>query len=176
MTTVDGSIFEGLFLRVLKPEGTFKSQLRNAGFDADRPEARYPEEVFGRAVAITTAHAFSDEDVGMAHRRIGYALIEGYFVTILGRVTGGLMPVLGVGGTLKRVGQLWKVPQPGMQIAAEPDGANQWLVKFKDRVMTADLVAGILEAALRRADPTVMVEVVDRRLGAGTVRVQAQRH
>lgn len=171
MSTVDGSIFEGLFIRVLKPQGTFKSQLRGAGFDADRPEARYPEEVFGRALTIATVHAFADEHVAIAHRRIGHALIEGYFVTILGRVTGGLLPVLGVGGTLKRVGPLWKVPQPGMEITAEAQGKGQWLVKFRDRVMTADLVAGILEAALRRADASVNADVIERRLGAGVVRV-----
>ncbi|MDP2274539.1 MAG: DUF2378 family protein [Archangium sp.] len=172
MSTVDGSIFEGLFLRVLKPEGAFKSQLRGAGFDVDRPQGRYPEDVFGRALTVTTAYAFGREDITMAHRRIGHALIEGYFMTILGKMTGGLIPVLGLGGTLKKVAQLWKVPQPGMEISAAAEGRGQWVVHFRDRVMTADLVAGILEAALRRADPLVQVEVVARRLGAGVVRVK----
>lgn len=172
MSTVDGSIFEGLFLRVLKPQGAFKEQLRQAGFDADRPEAKYHEAVFGRALSITTAHVFPQEEVTTAHRRIGHALIEGYFVTILGRVTAGLMPVLGVGGTLRRVSQLWKVPQPDMQISAEPRGPGQWVVSFRDQVMTADLVAGILEAALRRADPSVQAEVVERRFGAGILTVK----
>lgn len=176
MATVDGSIFEGLFLRVLKPQGAFKSQLKAAGFDADRPEPRYPEEVWGRALDVTRAHAFAHEDAAAAHRHIGHAMIEGYFDTILGRVTGGLMPVLGVGGTLKRLAKLWKVPQPGMEIIAEAEGPGRWRVAFHDRVMTADLVAGILEAALRRADGTVNVEVVERVFGAGVVRVKTEKH
>lgn len=176
MNTVDGSIFEGLFLKVLKPQGAFKERLRTAGFDVDRLEARYPEEVWGRALDITTAHAFGQEETTTAHRRIGHAMIEGYFSTILGRLTGGLMPVLGVDRTLRRVGQLWKVPQPGMEILAEAEGAGRWRVAFHDKVMTADLVAGILEAALRRADETVRVEVVERVMGAGVVRVKTEVH
>jgi uncharacterized protein (TIGR02265 family) len=169
--TVDGSIFEGLFVRVLKPQGDFKARLRQAGFDADRLEPRYPEEVWGRALVITTAHAFGQDEVATAHRRIGHAMIEGYFTTILGRVTGALMPVLGVDRTLQRVAQLWKVPQPAMEIVAEPEGGGRWRVRFRDAVMTADLVAGILEAALRRAEAGVSVEVVERGEGAGVVRV-----
>lgn len=171
MSTIDGSIFEGLFLRVLKPEGDFRSQLRSAGFDADKPEPCYPEEVLGRALTVTTAHAFAGDDVATAHRRIGNALIEGYFVTVLGRVSKGLLPVLGVGGTLWRLARLWKVPQPGMRITSEEEGPGQWLVRFHDRVMNADVVAGILETALQRADPAVRVEVVERGFGAGIVRV-----
>lgn len=172
MLTVDGSMFEGLFIRVLKPEGAFKTQLRLAGFDVDRLEPRYNEEVFGRALHIATEQAFGDDDVATAHRRLGRALIEGYFGTILGRVTGTLIPLLGVGGTLRRIAQIWQVPQPGMAISAEVENRGRWLVRFRDRVMSADLVAGILGAALQRADPTVRVEVVERRVGAGVVRVR----
>lgn len=171
MATVDGSLFEGLFERVLRPTGDFKRQLKRAGYDLDHPEARYPEEVFGRALELTTAHVFHDQERSTAHRLIGHALIDGYLSTILGRMTAGLIPVLGVDGTLKRVGQLWHVPQPAMEISAETEREHHWRVSFHDKVMTTDLVAGILEGALRRADKSTRVEVVSRFLGAGVVRV-----
>lgn len=174
MGTIDGSVLEGLYLRVLKPEGEFKAQLRAAGFDADRPEARYPEEVFARTLKIAAAQSFGREDPLMAYRRLGHALIEGYFVTILGRVTAAMLPVLGVAGALKRIGRLWTVPQPGMVISAKPEEAGRWTITFSNESMTADLVAGIVEAALRRIDATVNAEVLERSHCAGVVLVKLE--
>lgn len=172
MLTVDGSFFEGLFNRVLKPEGAFKTKLRLAGCDVDRLEPKYEEEVFGRALRIAAEFAFPGDPIYLAHRRIGHALVEGYFETILGSVTASMIRVLGVRGTLARFAQLWHVPQPGMEISAELESPGQWLVRFKNRVMTAELVAGIVETALGRADPSARVEIVERKSGAGVLRVK----
>ncbi len=170
MNTMDGSVFEGL-ARQLKPTGAFADELKQAGFDPERLEAKYDEAVFARTIEVAARHVFPEVLLEVAHTKLGNALIDGYFETILGRVTGALMPVLGVGGALKRVQRLWTIAHHAMRITAENDGPNTWAISFSNAVMTSDLVAGILQAALSRADKRVKVHVVTRMPGGGTLRV-----
>jgi uncharacterized protein (TIGR02265 family) len=167
---IDGSVFEGLFVRVLKPTGQFKSDLRRIGFDVDRLEAKYPEEVFGKAVEVAVRYAYPELALETAHTRIGEAVLSGYFETILGRVTSALMPILGVAGVMNRLQRLWNVAQPSMQVAATLDGPATWQIVFSNRVMSADLVASILQSALQRADQRARVRVIERLPGSGSLR------
>lgn len=167
---MDGSVFEGLFVRQLKPDATFSAELAKVGFDPSRLEAKYPEEVFGRAVDVATKHAFAEVSLELAHRAMGTALIDGYFETILGRITASMMPILGVNGALKRVQQLWRVAQPSMTVAAQLNADGTWTIDFQNKVMSSDMVAGILEAALKRSDERARVHVEESRAGGGTLR------
>lgn len=168
--TMDGSVFEGLFVRELKPSGPFKEELKRLGLDVDRLQSKYPESLFRRAVDVAAAQAYPGLTVHEAHFALGERAIAGYFGTILGRVTAGLIPIIGVTGTLKRVARLWQVPQPGMRISAVEQPAA-WTISFENPAMTADLVAGITQAALRRADPAIACSVSERRPGGGQVLV-----
>ena len=167
MSTMDGSVFEGLFVRQLKPDAALRAELAKVGFDPARLEAKYPEEVFARAVDVVVSHDFAGKSLEETHRALGIALIDGYFDTILGRITGSMMPMLGVGGALKRVQQLWRVAQPSMTVAATPTSPTTWDITFENKVMRAEMVAGILEAALLRADKRARVSVVEHRPGGG---------
>lgn len=170
MSTMDGSVFEGLFVRQLKPDAKLSAELAAAGFNPARLEAKYPEEVFARAVEVFVRHEFVGQALEVAHRAMGIALVDGYFDTILGRITASMMPVLGVGGALKRVQQLWRVAQPSMVANATPAGEGQWTIEFKNKVMSADMVAGVLEAALHRADKRATLHVDERTPGGGRLR------
>ena len=170
MSTMDGSVFEGLFVRQLKPDAALRAELAKVGFDPARLEAKYPEEVFARAVEVVVQHDFAGKPLEETHRALGIATIDGYFDTILGRITASMMPLLGVSGALKRVQQLWRVAQPSMTVVATPTSPTTWDISFENKVMHAEMVAGILEASLRRADPRVKVTVVERRAGGGALR------
>ncbi len=168
---MDGSVFEGLFVRELKPTGPFKEELKRFGFDVDRLEPRYPEELFRKAIELAAPHAYPGLPVREAHFKLGERVIAGYFSTILGRVTGGLIPVIGVKRTLSRIAQLWQVPMPGMKISAveTPEG---WVVDFDNAAMSPDLVAGIIQAELKKADKTVKCVVLEHAPLSGRVSVR----
>jgi uncharacterized protein (TIGR02265 family) len=170
VSTMDGSVFEGLFVRQLKPDATLSAELAKVGFNPSRLEAKYPEEVFARAVEVAAKHSFADVPHELAHRAMGTALIDGYFETILGRITGSMMPILGVGGALKRVQQLWRVAQPSMTVAAQLNADGSWTIDFQNKVMGPDMVAGILEAALKHSDKRARLHVEERLAGGGKLR------
>lgn len=170
MSTMDGSVFEGLFVRQLKPDATLSAALTAVGFNPSRLEAKYPEEVFGRAVEAALPLAFPDVSKELAYRAMGAALIDGYFETILGRITGSMMPILGVSGTLKRVQQLWRVAQPGMTVNAMHDADGSWTIDFQNKVIGPEMVAGIIETALKRADQRVRITVEEHLPGGGKLR------
>ncbi|MFZ5438839.1 MAG: DUF2378 family protein [Myxococcota bacterium] len=171
--TMDGSVFEGLFVRELRPTGAFSEDLKRIGFDVTRLEPRYPELVFLRAVEVAARHAYPEATLHEAHFFLGSRTIAGYFSTILGRVTATMIPVLGVASTLKRVTSLWTVAQPAMRISAEraPEG---FIVSFENDALTADLVAGMLQEGLRRAERELTCAVLERRPGGGRVLVRAK--
>jgi uncharacterized protein (TIGR02265 family) len=174
MSSMDGSVLEGLFVRELKPTGAFKAALERIGIHLERLEPRYSEETFKKAIELAAEHAYPGVSREEAHFKIGERVIAGYFATILGRVTGGLIPVIGVKRTLGRVSQLWTVPQPGMRISAT-ETPSEWLVNFQNTAMTADLVAGIIQSALRRVDPGLTAKVLLRAPGSGQISVQPSR-
>lgn len=172
--SMDGSVVEGLFVRELKPTGAFKEALKRIGLDTERLDAKYSEETFKNAIDVAAAHAYPGLSVFDAHFKLGERLIAGYFSTILGRVTAGIIPVIGVKRTIGRVSQLWTVPQPGMRISST-ETPTEWLLNFQNTAMSADLVAGIVQAALRRADPKIMAKVVMRAPGSGQISVPLAR-
>ena len=113
MSSMDGSVLEGLFVRELKPAGAFKEALKRIGVEPERLEPRYSEETFRKAIDVAAEHAYPGLSLEDAHFKVGERVIAGYFATILGRVSGGLIPIIGVKRTLGRISQLWTVPQPG---------------------------------------------------------------
>ena len=168
---MDGSVMEGLFVRELKPSGPFKDALKKIGYDMDKLQPKYPEEIFRKAIEVATSHAYPTLTPHQAHLSLGERLIAGYFSTILGRVTAGIIPVIGAKRTLNRIAQLWQVPQPGMKISAA-EGPEVWVVTFQNLAMSADLVAGIIQAAIRRVDKGVVCTVLKRAPGSGQVSVR----
>ena len=169
--TMDGSVMEGLFVRELKPSGPFKDALAKIGFDMDKLQPKYTEEIFRKAIEVATSYSYPTVTQHAAHFSLGERLIAGYFSTILGRVTAGIIPVIGAKRTLSRIAQLWQVPQPGMKISAR-EGPEAWVVSFQNVAMSADLVAGIIQAAIRRVDKKLVCTVLLRAPGSGQVSVR----
>lgn len=86
---------EGLFSRKLKPAGAFRTDLKAAGFDPDRPEPRYPEDVMLRCIEVAVRHAFAGQTVEPAHAQLGAALVAGSFDLARMPLAGTLRVVIG---------------------------------------------------------------------------------
>lgn len=170
--TMDSSVFEGLFVRALKPTGAFLEDLKRVGVDPARLEPKYPEATFRAALDLACRHAYPELAQEAAWHRLGADVIAGYFTTILGRIAAGLVPAVGVEGSLKRLQFLWSAPQPAMRIQAERTGERDWKVTFENAHLPADFVAGVLEAGLSRSGTKVQARTTERRGTGGTVRVQ----
>lgn len=152
------SMFEGLFNRALHVEGALKEQLRAAGFDLDRPEARYPVEVWERCVDLACAHRFPGVPRGEAWRRMGRIFIEGYFNTLVGKIIATALPFLGPKSFVDKSPRF---------ITTGLEGADVWLEWHDVRNVTlhihgagdesGNLMAGVMEVCFERmkaAKPT----------------------
>lgn len=155
---VEWTIFEGLFKFGLKPQGQFQEDLRTAGLDLARPEPRYPIDVLERSLDVAARHAFGNLPREQAHRELGKLSGEMFFETLVGKITGVAMPLIGADRVLA---SLPKRVQAGTNegCAVKQLGERRWEVRFGART-DPDFAAGNLEAALRKCkiEPKVAVQ------------------
>ncbi len=158
-----GSLFEGLFVRALGAQGAFKSELRANGYDIDRPEPAYPAAVFNACLRVAHRHCYPDVDAASAFRALGVRFTNGFLETIVGRVVGVGLPLLGPERFLRKFPTLARMDSSPVQVTVEPAGERAMRLTFRDDPhLNPDFVAGILEGGLRvtKVEPTVNVEKV----------------
>ncbi|MFT3712612.1 MAG: DUF2378 family protein [Archangium sp.] len=88
------SLFEGLFVRALQPNGTFKERLREKGFDLSRMQPRYPIQVWIDCVDVAISEVYPQLSRSDAWAAIGDRFVEGYFQTLVGRMIATTLPFL----------------------------------------------------------------------------------
>lgn len=88
------SMFEGLYVRGLKPTGAFKEKLRAKGFDLDRQQASYPLKVWTDCLDVSSAELYPGLVREQAWEQLGRRFIEGYFDTLVGAVIRTALPFL----------------------------------------------------------------------------------
>jgi uncharacterized protein (TIGR02265 family) len=95
-------MFEGLYDKVLRPEGGFRERLKAAGYDIGAPLAAYPMQVWVDCLDVTWKEKFPHLERFAAWQAIGRLFIEGYLETLVGRLVAVALPFLTPRGFLQR--------------------------------------------------------------------------
>lgn len=143
--TTDSSVFEGLFARLLKPEGAFAVDLRAAGYDVDNPRLRYPTSVLLASLDVAARHVYPELPLHEAHHKLGQRFADRYLATILGRVTRTLILALGVDKFLMQLPKIVTLTSTGLSARAQPRGPGEFQLVFQGDFVSPDFIAGALE-------------------------------
>lgn len=157
--TAQGSMFEGLYVRVLKPTGAFREALRRAGFDADAMLPEYPMQVWVDCLDVTAQHLHPGVERFSAWRLIGRDFITGFLDTIAGRLVAVALPFL---SPRRFVSQAPRFLRLGVK---ELDASLDWHTPTTGTMRlpgphagAAFLTAGVLEVCLERLKVTPTLE------------------
>lgn len=99
----DLSMFEGLFDKMLKPQGAFAAALKTAGYDAAHTKPSCPSQVFTDCMTVAARHAFPQLGVDQAYRCLGRIFTEGFLKTIPGKLVNATMPMIGPKRFVQRI-------------------------------------------------------------------------
>ena len=155
------SVMEGLFVRGIKADGGLIERLRALGYDPRRPEVTYPITTYQKCISAARYELYphlSDEE---AYRTLGRTLANGFLETLVGKVVGVAMPMIGPARVVERIPRYVSVMgRPEMVVRITLAGDRGRRVHFGDTYNHPDFMAGNLEVALERASatPTVVVE------------------
>jgi uncharacterized protein (TIGR02265 family) len=154
-----GSMFEGLYERVLKPEGAFAEDLKVAGYDRSHPLPEYPDAVWVACLNVTAKHRFPLLERHVAWRQIGRLFIGGFLDTLVGKLIGAALPFLSAHSFITRVPRFVSAGLPGVLIGIE------WLDAQKARLTlpgphegASYVMAGVLDVTLLRFKVTPEIE------------------
>lgn len=155
------SVMEGLFVRGLKAEGALLERILGLGYDPRRPEVTYPITTYQKCISAARYELYAHLSDEEAYRRLGRTLANGFLETLVGRVVGVAMPMIGPARVVERIPRYVSVMgRPEMVVRIIPAGDRGRRVHFGDTYNHPDFMAGNLEVALERASstPTVVVE------------------
>jgi uncharacterized protein (TIGR02265 family) len=164
--TAQNSLFEGLYLRTLQPQGEFQDALRAAGYDPMRPEPEYPIEVWVRCLDFRWRHLYGSLGRYAAWERLGEKLIGGFLDTLAGRVLGTALPFLSPALLLNRtprfiklglrevdVHLVWRSPKDvGVLMTGPHEGAGRVLAGNGRMLLRRFGIAPVVEVAERGID------------------------
>ncbi|MGV3624131.1 MAG: DUF2378 family protein [Archangium sp.] len=98
---------EGLFLRALKPQLTERMKDRiakEAGIDLRAPlEPGYAMKSWDTAVAIAAEELHPGVELSVAFERLGAALTQGYFDTMIGSAMAAMLRLIGPSRAIRRI-------------------------------------------------------------------------
>jgi uncharacterized protein (TIGR02265 family) len=159
----DQSVFEGLFTNVLKPKGLFAEDLVAVGYDPQRPERTYPTRIWIEAVKVACRHACPGMSEPEALNRLGRLYIGGYLDTIIGRLIGVSLQVLGPEMLIKRLPRWSAMGASGIEISVAQQAPGVWKATWKDTYPLAEFIAGVMQGGAARAGFT-SVELAAKRV------------
>jgi uncharacterized protein (TIGR02265 family) len=147
-STVQGSTFEGLFVRALQPRGDFADALRSAGYDATAPRAQYPRHVWLACMEVARRHEYPYFPPEQGLRLLGRRFVEGFRKTLTGKLQVAVMPMLSPATVMQRLPRTWATTQPNMRVRSEELAPGHWQFTLEDEGIVPDFVAGMLDAIL----------------------------
>lgn len=159
----DQSVFEGLFTNVLKPQGLFAKDLVAIGYDPQRPERTYPTSIWVEAVKVACRHVCPGMSEPEALNRLGRLYIGGFLDTIIGRLIGVSLQVLGPDLLIKRLPRWSAMGATGIDISVVPQGPGLWKVTWKDRYPLPEFIVGVMQGGADRAGFS-SVELAEKRV------------
>ncbi len=145
------SMFEGLYMQALQPEGAFKQRLRENGFDLDHQRTSYPIGVWVACLDVTSAELYPGQPRAVAWQHLGYRFVEGYFHTLVGRMIASMLPFMSARRFLGRVPGFITTGLQGASVKVDWQSSQQVLIRI-DGVhgSTSAFMAGVMEGCFAR--------------------------
>jgi uncharacterized protein (TIGR02265 family) len=148
-SSVRGSAFEALLVRMLHPSGRFADELRAAGYDPSAPpRPEYPRAVWVACVQLASRHTFPSLSPEAAMRQLGQRFVESYRQTLTGKLVSATLPMMGPATVLLRMPRVWAGIQPGLRLQVTEVAPREWTFAFEERGLLTDFCTGILEGVL----------------------------
>jgi uncharacterized protein (TIGR02265 family) len=153
--TAQGSMFEGLFAKHLKPTGAFKADLLAVGLDVDRILPEYPMAVWVACLDVTARHLHPQLDHLEAWKLIGADFITGFLDTIAGRIVAAALPFLSPKTFVDRAPRFMRLGVKELQSNIEWRSPTHAVVTLNGpHEGAAFLVCGVVEVCMRRLKVT----------------------
>lgn len=142
---VDNSMFEGLFVRALRPTEAMAAELKSVGYDLKNPQPQYKNHVWRQALEVARRHEYPtlSHDEGM--RALGRRFVDGFFQTIIGKFVAVALPMLGSRMMQRRVPGMFKMARKDLEVSSVEESPTRYRLIFKDRNPSPEFVAGFLE-------------------------------
>jgi len=173
---VTGSACQGLFVRALPPDPSFHAELMAVGVDVDRLLPRYPLKVWLDGMAVARRHFFPGHTEQQANWLLGRLFLQGFVDTMVGRVAGSLLPMLGPARMLERTQRHFALARPDIRVTVQVVGETERRLLFEGgrTAASADFAGGILEAEMERTRTRTRAEVTveDRQATSYVLRVR----
>ncbi|HVE82940.1 MAG TPA: DUF2378 family protein [Myxococcales bacterium] len=148
---IDAALFEGMFVRALRPDDALRAQLKEIGFDLDRMQPRYPVSVWRGALDAARRRLFADRAEERGFRALGNLFIDGYFETIIGKVLAIPLKLMSIDRVIQNIPKSWKAARPDLHVdPPQREGPQRWRVHFVDAYPLPGFLAGVVEGASRR--------------------------
>lgn len=162
--TAQGSMFEGLFGKVLKPNGAFRDELKTVGFDVERIQPEYPMQVWVDCLDVTAKHRHPGVERFAAWRLIGRDFITGFLETIAGRLVAVAFPFLSPKTLVDRSPRFMRLGVKELEAKVTWRSANEaHLTLNGPHLGAAHLLAGVVEVCFERlkVKPTISAKNLD---------------
>jgi uncharacterized protein (TIGR02265 family) len=151
-------MFEGLYLKVLKPTGAFRDDLAKAGFDVAAVKPEYPMDVWLACLDVSARHLYPAMERYAAYRLIGHDFITGFLDTIAGRLIAVAFPFMSQKALIDRSPRFLRMGVKELQSQVEWVGPTSAVITYDGPdAGTAFLVAGVVEVCLKRLNVTATV-------------------
>jgi uncharacterized protein (TIGR02265 family) len=158
-------MFEALFDRRLKPEGAFREALLGAGYDANKPKAKYPTSVWVTCLEIARSARYSSLGADEAYRILGREFTEGFMQTLVGRLVGVALPIMRPRSFLARLERYFKMGREGGDIRydmTEPSPGVAHIEVVNPAGVPGAFVAGMIDVAFGRLAKSWTIGITQR--------------
>ncbi|OJH41994.1 DUF2378 family protein [Cystobacter ferrugineus] len=165
---IPSCVFEGLFVRGMRPDPALTKALAQEGYDPRCPEVDYPIQVWKRCMSQARYLAYGTLSDDEAYRALGRQLSEGFAKTPLGRIAAVGLPMMGPSRALERLPRyLGMMGRSELQVQSVSLGERVRRVSIPDIHNPPELYAGALEVVLEYAHAHQPIIHVDDRSQQG---------
>lgn len=171
--TISQSAFEGLFRRVLEPQGAFLEELKQVGYDPEHERASYSLQVWDAALKTAARHVHPAVPRDEALRRLGEAFLAGFFETLTGKLVSAALPLMGGDALLKQLPRGWAVAAPGTVVEARQEAPGRWELVVRHPSPQPEFDLGLLTSLMKRVRAQdASIRLVGRRPDGYTVQLR----
>lgn len=165
-------MFEGLFVRGIKPQGEFLHALREVGFDPEHVAARYPLEIWNRCLELCIRHGFPGLPAEEAECETGRTFAKGYLNTLIGSMSGAALPVMGPEAMVERMPKYVALGRDDVQVRLSTVCPRSRKLFFAETCPRPYFTKGAMQVGLERARAKPEIVIEDQRADGYTLFVK----
>src|SRR3954469_24530475 len=113
--TIEAALFEGMFVRAMRPDTPFAAELKELGFDLKRIQSRYAVEVWRNALEVARKRLFGERPKDRGYRALGNLFVDGYFETIIGKILSVPLSLVSPEKVIQRMPKSWKTARSDIE-------------------------------------------------------------